>query len=89
MTGRDRRQTRQLVSAVTTTKPKTNRTWEAPEAERATAPSTDVRPLTVEFVALRLLEAIIRKEGRTALCNEAALDCAATAKNLLRATGTL
>ena len=92
MTGRSRRQARQQVADHQRTnppapKPANNRVWEQP-TEKVAAPVAvhpDARPLSVEFAALRLMEAMVRKDGRAALCQDAALDCAATASTLLKA----
>lgn len=89
MTGRDRRQTRKLVTDRKATqpvpvKPKTNRIWDTPTLERAAAPASDNRSLTVEFTALRLLEALIRKEGGIVLQSAFAVqDCVSAAKQLI------
>lgn len=101
MTGRSRRQARQQVADhqranPPAPKPVNNRVWEQlgenmlpfhPEGKATTpvAVHPDSRPLSVEFAALRLLEAMVRKEGRAALCAGAALDCADTARTLLKA----
>jgi len=87
MTGRDRRQTRKLVTDRKSTqpaavKPRTNRIWDTPTLERAAVPAADTRALTVEYTALRLLEALIRKDGRMALMSVD--DCTSAAKQLLR-----
>ena len=47
---------------------------------------SDGRSLTVEFVAMRLHEAIIRKEGRSALEAGVVLDCVSSARLLLKET---
>ncbi|WP_407540481.1 hypothetical protein Q0M94_03520 [Deinococcus radiomollis] len=90
MTGRSRRQARQQVADHQRTnppapKPANNRVWEQTTEKVAVAVHPDSRPLSVEFAALRLMEAMVRKDGRAALCQDAALDCAATAKMLLKA----
>jgi hypothetical protein len=46
----------------------------------------EVRPLTVEFVAMRLHEAMIRKEGRSALEPDVVLRCVKSARLMLRET---
>lgn len=94
MTGHDRRQTRKAVAShrqanPPAPKPTNNRVWEQPEPvadrarERAAQGAPDMRPLTVEFTALRLLESMVRKDGRSALCAEAARDCVHTARVLI------
>ena len=44
----------------------------------------EARPLTVEFVAMRLLEATIRKEGRNALDAVVTQNCVNAALKMLR-----
>ena len=74
MTGHSRRQVRQQVAEhqqrnPPAPKPANNRVWEQAAEKVAAATHPDTRPLTVEFTALRLLEAMIRKDGRAALTN--------------------
>ena len=53
------------------------------ESRRAFQQISDGRPLTVEYVALRLHEAVIRREGRDALDPGVAIDCVHQANLLL------
>ncbi|WP_407572116.1 hypothetical protein [Deinococcus altitudinis] len=55
-------------------------------AERPDRNRSDGRSLTVEFVAMRLHEAMIRKEGRSALESGVVLDCISSARLMLKET---
>ena len=90
MTGKNRRETRQQIANhqqrnPPAPKPMNNRVWEQTAEKVPASVHPDARPLSVEFAALRLLEAMVRKEGRAALCYMAAVDCADTARTLLKA----
>lgn len=55
-------------------------------AERSERNRSDGRSLTVEFVAMRLHEAMIRKESRSALEPGVVLDCVSSARLMLKET---